>query len=414
MKKFLILAALFYLSGCSSFGKGVAEAIMEKNEKADTRQCEIQGTKFTGIEDAFQKGKTVKVLMIHGVGTHKPGYATRIRENLAKDLNLTVFSRHAKNITLINPEDNKTEIGNLRAMQMQNEDSSRDMIFYELTWSDITNPGKKILDYDVSGDYEHKRAAFNHMMKSFLDDTVPDPMIYLMDKDNLILNASKQASCWMMGRKWNELKNNQKGICTISSYQQIKDLNNENIIYITHSLGSRIFMDSIADIVEQVGENDGKVDAQSQKIIDELKSKQITVFMLANQLPLLQISRKKPAVHNQISSYCSKKGKKYNQRVFQKVNIIAFSDPNDLLSYDVPQSFADDYMDSRMCPSITNVSLNVAEVISAFGIGVVNPITAHTEYDNDARVIDMISRGTTNYKQDQELNTKCRFIKLKD
>lgn len=81
-----ILGVVILLSGCSSFGRGVAEAILESGEKKDTRQCEIKGSKFNGIDYFFSEGNTVKVMMIHGVGTHNPGYATRIRENLAQRL----------------------------------------------------------------------------------------------------------------------------------------------------------------------------------------------------------------------------------------------------------------------------------------------------------------------------------------
>lgn len=414
IKKLLAAAIAFCLCGCSSFGKGVAEAILEKNEKEDTRRCEIRGSTFSGIEEAFNKKNTVKILMIHGVGTHAAGYSTRLRENLADSLGLDTVSKREKNITLVNPNDMKTEIGNLRVMQMSDSNGGKDLIFYELTWSGITSPEKQILHYDTSGKYTHKRAAFNNSMKGFLDDVVPDPMIYLMDKDNLILNGTKQAMCWMLGRRWDELKDGDKDICHISSYQQIKNLSNENIIFITHSLGSRILMDSMVEIVQQVGEIDGKADSKSQRIIDELKNKEITVFMMANQLPLLQIARPQPQVHNKIAAYCSPKGKKYRQRVFKKVNIIAFSDPNDLLSYDIPQSFVDSYIDSRMCPEVTNVSLNVAEIISAFGVGVVNPVTAHTEYDNDARVIEMMTQGTADFKQNKLLSRRCNFTRLRD
>jgi hypothetical protein len=40
--------------------------------------------------------------------------------------------------------------------------------------------------------------------------------------------------------------------------------------------------------------------------------------------------------------------------------IIAFSDPNDLMSYPVPDQFADRYIESRLCRSVTNVTINVA------------------------------------------------------
>lgn len=100
--------------------------------------------------------------------------------------------------------------------------------------------------------------------------------------------------------------------------------------------------------------------------------------------------------------------------MFKQVNIVAFSDPNDLLSYGINQDFVDNYMDSRMCPSVTNVNINIAEEISVFGAGVVNPVTAHTEYDNDTRVIEMIAKGTENFKQNELLSKRCRFTHLKN
>ncbi len=413
LKKLIVILVVFLLSGCTSFGRGIAEAFLDNSKKIDTRKCEVKGNSFNGLNQAFEKTPTVKVLMIHGVGTHQPGYSSRIQENLAQELGLDVLSRRAKNITLINPQDKKTEIGNLQVSRMSNEDGSKDLIFYELTWSDITSQEKKILSYDVSGAYRHKRVAFNNSMKAFLDDVIPDPMIYLMDKDELILNATKQSTCWMLSKSWKDLKQNQSGVCSISSYQQIKDLSHEEIVYLTHSLGSRILLDSVSDIVEQVSALDNSESPHIKPIIEELKNKEVTVFMMANQLPLLQISRKSPKVTNQIDDYCTPGGKNYDNRVYKKVKIIAFSDPNDLLSYDVPQSFVDEYIDSRMCPSVTNVSLNIAEIISAFGVGVVNPVTAHTEYDNDARVVRMIAQGTNDYKNDDVLSNRCNFIKLR-
>ena len=74
--------------------------------------------------------------------------------------------------------------------------------------------------------------------------------------------------------------------------------------------------------------------------------------------------------------------------------------------------FVDNYIDSRICPSVTNVDINIADIISAFGVGVVNPVAAHTEYDNDKRVIEIISKGTVDFQNDKILEAKCNFIKL--
>ena len=94
-----LLAIALLLSGCASIGKGAAEAVLEKTENEDTRQCQVWGEPFTGIEaDLVNKQKHTKVLFVHGVGDHKPGYTTEFLEKLAKQLNLNARSEVQKNI----------------------------------------------------------------------------------------------------------------------------------------------------------------------------------------------------------------------------------------------------------------------------------------------------------------------------
>ena len=47
------LSIAVLLSGCASIGKGAAEAVLEKSEKEDTRQCQVWGEPFTGIDSRF-------------------------------------------------------------------------------------------------------------------------------------------------------------------------------------------------------------------------------------------------------------------------------------------------------------------------------------------------------------------------
>ena len=94
------------LNGCASFGKGIIEGILEKQEEKDTRLCEITGDKFRGIKPQLEvPGRKMKVLMVHGVGNHLPGYSTEFLEKLAKELDLPVTAKAYKNITLVDPKD---------------------------------------------------------------------------------------------------------------------------------------------------------------------------------------------------------------------------------------------------------------------------------------------------------------------
>lgn len=401
----IILAAAF-LSSCSSFRRNLVNLVVDAREEPLTR-CEISGFEYEGLADKIERKPILKVLMVHGVGTHYPGYSARLQENLAKQMKLEVSSRLPKNISLLDPKDHKTYLGNLRVTYWQNREATKNMLFYELTWSPITTPEKQIIAFDTTEQYTKFRVPFNNEMKAFLDNTLPDPMFYLVDKRDLILNSSKQAICWMLKNGWDDIPDGQELSCFLSAGQEIRGLAEQNLGFVTHSLGSEIVMDALLNISEQVSQ------AETRENITKLQNRELTVFMLANQLPILAIGRPLPKIHGQTASYCMPGGANYRRRIFKAVNVVAFSDPNDLLSYAIPQNFADEYFDSRICPQVTNVSVNVAPEIMAFGFGFVNPVDAHTAYDNSAKVINLMTHGTAEFADDSFLKEKCYFVELK-
>jgi len=125
----------------------------------------------------------------------------------------------------------------------------------------------------------------------------------------------------------------------------------------------------------------------------------------------LQLGRKLPDVSNQKAAYCQPNGEKYNQRMLAKTPIIAFSDPNDLLSYAIPHGFVEKYLDSRLCIDVTNININVATILDAFGLGkFANPIDAHVSYDTDDRVVALIAKGIGNNNTAKVVNDRCRWI----
>ena len=215
------LAIAMLLSGCASIGKGAAEAVLEKSENEDTRQCQVWGEPFTGIEaDLAKKNGKTKVLFVHGVGDHIPGYTTEFLEKLAKELNLNARSEEQKNIELSTPLFPGKNLGNLRVTHLLNEQNGKELTFYELTWSEITRQEKALLDFDNSGEYDFRRARMNAMLKKFSNDTGPDPIIYLGQSRVPILAAFAQSFCWMATGDWEELPKSGKHACTgLERYQ---------------------------------------------------------------------------------------------------------------------------------------------------------------------------------------------------
>lgn len=411
----LITTSLFWLliastlSGCASLGKGVAEAFLEKQQAADTRLCEIWGKPFNGISP-FLDNKTgkMKVLIVHGVGNHLPGYSTQFEEKLAIELNLPVMSKKYKNITLTHRLDNTKNLGNLRITRLLSKDRNKELMFYELTWSVITAKQKEVLAYDNSGEYSFRRAEVNDLMKKFSNDTGPDPIIYLGDSREDILVSFAQAFCWMTKSDWASLPDDVTQACSFNDDATAANIIKDQYAFVSHSLGSRIVIDGMQRIATLLDQRD--VDFRNA-----LKNKEIPIYMMSNQLPMLQLGRKPPDVSNQNDAYCKPEGEKYNQRMLAKTPIIAFSDPNDLLSYAIPHGFIEKYLDSRLCIDVTNVNINVATIIDAFGLGrLANPIEAHDGYDADDRVVALIANGIGNKNTAKIINERCRWVETID
>jgi len=414
MKLNIVLLIMLYLSGCASLGKGVAEAFLEKQETEDDRICEIWGTAFEGLKPTLyqQQGKT-KVLMVHGVGDHLPGYATEFAEKLAKELDLSVMSKQHKNIKLTLPSDSSKKLGSLRIQRFLDKSKTKELLFYELTWSEITAKYKKILAYDNSGEYSFRRTKINDMMKKFSNDTGPDPIIYLGESREDILNAFIQSFCWMASGHWNDLPDGSPDACWSENLSSIESLLSDHYAIVSHSLGSRIAIDGLQKIAEILGNKDEQQKiSKKQKIIAlALRHRSLPIYMMSNQLPMLQLGLNLPTINDKKQAYCEPEGKFYSQRILSKTPIIAFSDPNDLLSYAIPLQFAEKYLDSRLCFEVTNININIAKVYDIFGLGkVANPLDAHVGYDTDDRVIGLIAKGIGNDDTAEIVKDRCRWI----
>ncbi|MGR8932006.1 MAG: hypothetical protein ACU836_15350 [Gammaproteobacteria bacterium] len=402
----LVLLISLWLNGCASIGKGVAEAFLEKQDAEDTRVCEITGDKFIGLKPQLEvPDRKMKVLMVHGVGNHLPGYSTEFLEKLAKELDLTVKAKAYKNIALADPKDPEKELGNLRIERYLDKSKTQELLFYELTWSKITVKDKELLSYDNSGEQSFRRAEVNDLLKKFSNDTGPDPIIYMGEKHDDILTAFAQSFCWMIKGGWDDLPDDVRAAC---SSENVTPFYNDSYAFVSHSLGSRITIDGLQNIATML--SDGENAPYYTALTTVLKNKSIPIYMMSNQLPMLQLGRELPPITNQSADYCRPDGEKFSERMLRKTNIIAFSDPNDLLSYALPHDFVSKYLDSRLCVNVTNININVAKVYDAFGLGkLANPMDAHIGYDTDDRVVALIAKGIANDKTAPLVKERCRW-----
>jgi hypothetical protein len=419
------------LAGCAGFGEGVTRAVMARAEGAespDTRRCEIEGAPFRGMLPALARQDVqppigtqpaaprsiLKVLMIHGIGTHSPGFSGTLAANLSRELGLGVTAPQIKITEVLHPRDDERALGTLTARRFTDAARRRELIFYELTWSRQSDAAKARIAYDGTEVFARQRASFNRIGKAFVNDVAPDPLVYVGAGRDGILTASRQALCWAYSSDWDSFPTTPR-VCGGEDDPAFGSrIEPDDIFIITHSLGSRIALDALQTTAAALDEA-----LATMPVAREAKRKlQIhgtAVFMLANQLPLIQAGFAPAPTAGQIQAFCRPDGARFADRLLQQVDIIAFNDPNDLMSYPIPDLFVQEDIDARLCPRVANVTLNVAPVVQAFGLGdFANPLRAHSDYETDARVIALMAGGLGQPETRPVVTERCTWIRTEE
>ena len=408
-KIFFTLFSLFLLSSCSEFAKGAVQAVLEE-KPAKPRECLVKGPAFFGIDNPANKQNgitTTKLMVVHGIGKHATGYSTRLVDNLIQKMGFDVLHEEDKLLPIKDPRIPHRILGYLHVENYTNQERSHNLLVYELTWSSYIEEKKKYLEYDDVSESAIMRASINSGIKKFFNERVTDPMIYLGAEGKGILASVSQSICWMLQPDWRTIGHSTDGYCDANTIKNIDHIRHENYFFATYSLGSHIVVRGL----EHMNLSAEEGDMQRKQLLQSIfRDKILTVFMLANQLPLIQLGSETSKIHGQIPQYCKILGKNYADHWFNRLSIVAFSDPNDLLSYTIPNGFEEQFLDSRLCPKVTNVILQVTDEIKLPVVGgFASPQSAHSDYDMDERVIELMTDGATHIEE-KKVPASCRWI----
>jgi hypothetical protein len=393
------ICCVLVLAGCQSFGRGVTRAIIEETKDDPDKHealCEINGPGFPGLGEGLigaapESPKTARLIIVHGIGEHQPGYSERFQRSLALRLGLDAVDPRTKTIVLQGAVavagNGPDSLGTLRLARYTNG-AGKDLLTFEVTWSAITEPERRSMDFDDVGATARTRAALNATLKQFMNKRVADPLAYRGPKGEAIREAVVQTICWATAGPWTGYPDLTEARCGWPATGP-KIVAEDTFALSSHSLGSRISMDAL----EALGAAGDLGGAPSNPTLAAFRDKAMNFYMLSNQLPLLQIGRAPPDVIQRGSQFCGPAAPKAGERWFKSVAVVAFSDPNDLLSYEIPADFAAANFDSRLCADTTNVTIKVAKEISLAVTTFASPEAAHTQYEDDARVLAMIVGG---------------------
>jgi hypothetical protein len=286
MKLILTMLACALLAGCTSM---------------PYRPAQADGA-FPGLVDfvAMAPGHSVEVLLVHGMCTHDVRWADETVAQLGSALRANTQGATAQAAAA--PAADGIDIVERTIALRQGE-----LRIKALVWSPLTTPLKHQLDYDLSGRLPATRAKLNARAKDMLmDDCLPDALIY----QGVARDAIQQRMAQAIQR------------ATAGA------ADGAPLLVLSSSLGSKILFDTLL-----------RMDAAAQPTIDRMAY----LVMAANQIPLLaladqQVARGAAAVAapeaDSLHALLRKRRTPASPRsVPPKLTMVAFSDPNDLLSY---------------------------------------------------------------------------------
>jgi len=347
---------------------------------------------FDGLKSAILRKQNdkgvIRLLVVHGMGNHDSGYADPLMKILSADLGLV--SQGASDSEDIRKDD--FLYGVVRKENYLDGVGTLKLKLYELTWSPAVI-GLKEQAFQFDGTLAKKRLLLNRDLKAgLLNQDLADAVLYT-------------------GKYRGHMQYPVMRAIQIIEHDGLGP--GDELGIITHSLGSRMTFDTLNDMIEGIPiQLDGtpipsEVD-DNKRIATSVILHTKYFFMMANQLPLLALSDaekpvgEKPTVrHHSMKKFLQlrsllkvESGKRLEPANNNEptLHMIAFSDPNDLLTYPIDKANVVDGNSTALEVEITNVRISVARWGWFFLVA--NPLTAHTGYFTDARTIHQIANGS--------------------
>jgi len=351
---------------------------------------------FPGIAGLIEQdtSKQVDVLLIHGMCTHTREDANRAIDKLLAALDSNLLPQ-AKASAL--PQ----EIDGIEIESRASRVGQGTVRFTALIWSPLTAQLKEQLAYDntgtatdcsAPGECKPRRASLNAALKDgLLNDCLSDAMIYQGASRPVIRQKMANAIAQVLEDSQTQARS--------------ADLTPGSFVLVSDSLGSKVSFDAIEQMLGPQAPPPQR--SAGESALDRLA----LVFMQANQMPILGLAdqviaqdkgrpvQPQPEADAMLRllrvkatqpDAAARPNASRGTSVASKMALVAFTDPNDLLSY-------------RLLPSRYAVpGIDVADVLVSNDwtyLGLLElPNTAHTDYRLNQDVTRLIACGSIGSK----------------
>jgi hypothetical protein len=332
--------------------------------------------------------QTIRILFIHGIGVHNPCDPDTLLLHLTKALRVeqdppgAVQENTGCTSHFAIPEPTPVQVAGATdtaffyRYDFSSKTSPRRVKFAFLLWSPLTNALKATMSEDIP-----HHALLADVAKQFEQDNLVDVVLYGGRYRDVLRPAVEKGLCYFVDG------------APDPSDPRICDGGKGGVptTVITHSLGGYMLMDAMSDVYNR---RKNKVERDPRSAAEKVGRDLNQFFMLANQLKLLDLTTRRTEsqptmmVENFRASW-----REANSS--HKRQLVAISDPNDILSFQVTAAEID-----KPQFNATNVYLGTAgEFFGLYRAPILplaaSPVDAHENYLKDDDVMDIIVCGMT-------------------
>ncbi len=320
-------------------------------------------TPFPGVASLVgaSGSRPVDLILVHGMCTQAPDWAERSIDRIAG-----AISEHAPADVALVPG------GAIQVVERTRQVGGGTVRFHALVWWPLTAELKRQLAYDNTGTptdcardqvCKPKRALLNGMVKDrLLNDCLADVLVYEGDSHETIRDAMVEAVSRIVAA-------NPDG----------------QLAVVAESLGSKMLFDALTSMLES---NQPRTQALGQQATRRLA----LLYMAGNQLPILGLAEqslfaKAMPAQDALQRFLELRRRQPGPRRegLPQLTVVAFSDPNDLLSYRLlPARYAG--------PDVAVADVLVSNDTTWLGL-VENPVSAHMGYLANPDVGELIVCG---------------------
>jgi hypothetical protein len=368
---------------------------------------------YPGIQN-LMTSKPLQVFWTHGMCTHDKSWATSRAALVANAMGTKVPILSEQVVPAPKRQPNDEDAFTLKT-RIEAPQGNADVTFF--IWSPMTQRYKTQISFDnssddtPSGENVYTRAKLNGALKKgLMNDCLVDAVVYSGANGDRIRHAMQNALCEALGGRFSPTQT-----CDLSNVNDDRPL-----VFVTESLGSKFLFDAIRDLWNEQSA------AGKQAFAQRLQSLRM-LFMAANQIPLLDPANPvlppagvsaapgaSPSATNSLSTTVDiiRNAKRVPRQspptppgstpqtpmaipgaTIEPWAIVAFTDPNDLLSYRLlPRIIGRNEAREREPdePRLINVIVSNDDTLLGY---VERPDNAHCGYRWNPYVIGLIVKG---------------------